>query len=53
MTREDMKDVGRKRAPIDRIFQEIVKRPMTPRERQILLPKPKKSRQRRKPPLMT
>jgi hypothetical protein len=42
-----MKDSGKKRAPIDRIFLEIVKREMTPRERRILLPKPKKTRKRR------
>jgi hypothetical protein len=41
-----MKHFSRKRTLIDRIFREIVKRGMTARERQVLLPEPRKSRKR-------
>lgn len=42
-----MKALGKKRTPIDRIFYQIAKREMTPRERRILLPPRKKARKRR------
>ena len=39
--RED--DIGRKKTPIEQIFQNILKREMTPQERRILLGKPRKT----------
>jgi hypothetical protein len=40
--------MGRKKAPIEQIFREIVKRKMTPKERRILLGEPKKPRNSKK-----
>jgi len=41
-----MKGLPRKTTPIEQMFREIVKRPMTPRERRILLRRRKKRRKR-------
>jgi hypothetical protein len=35
-------DLSCKEAPIERIFRDVVRREMTPNERQVLIPKPKK-----------
>jgi hypothetical protein len=41
-----MKDLARKITPIEQMFREIVKRPMTPQERRVLLSRRKKTRKR-------